>query len=372
MKLNKHQPIIIKVGSSLLTDDKWRLDRQKMADLVKQIVTLKKEGYKCILVTSGAIAAGLTKLGLKKRPSEIPKLQAAAAVGQGLLIQLYADLFAEANLAVGQILITQFDMNHRELYLNAANTISQLLDFGVIPVVNENDTTAVQEIKFGDNDSLAAMVAVLAGAQLLIILSDVPGLYSQDPRTNKNAVLIKEVTEITPDVERMAAGVGSNFSVGGMATKIAAAKIVTAAQIGMVIAQGGKKDILKQIVKNKYIGTYFKPSKQKTASKKLWIGFGTIPKGQVIVDEGAAKAIISKGKSLLPAGVVAVKGSFDVGDAVDVVVKKSGTVFARGLTNYSSNELEKIKGKRSNQIVKLIELPDFSEEVIHRDNLVVL
>jgi len=372
VKLNKRQPIVIKVGSSLLTDANWHLDREKMAALVSQVTALKKQGYKCILVTSGAIAAGLTKLGLKKRPAEIPKLQAAAAVGQGLLIQLYAELFAQAGLAVAQILITQFDMNHRELYLNAANTISQLLEFGVIPIVNENDTTAVQEIKFGDNDSLAAMVAVLAGAQLLIILSDVPGLYSKDPRTNKDATLIKEVTEITPAVEQMAAGVGTNFSVGGMITKIAAAKIVTAAQIGMVIAQGNKKDILSQIVKGEYVGTYFKPSKQRTASKKIWIGFGTIPKGQVVVDEGAAKAIISKGKSLLPAGVVAVNGSFDVGDAVDVVFKESGAVFARGLTNYSSSELEKIKGKRSKQISKLIELADFSEEVIHRDNLVVL
>lgn len=389
-RISKSKPIVIKVGSSLLTDKNFHLSQSKMKNLVEQVAEIKKDGYQCILVTSGAIAAGLTKLGLKKRPLEIPKLQAAAAVGQCLLMQQYTDLFAQAGITVGQVLITQFDMNHRELYLNARNTFKQLLDYGVIPIVNENDTTAVQEIKFGDNDSLAALVAVLTQAQLLIILSDVPGLFNADPRQNSKATLIKEVEEITPEIESMASGIGSDFSVGGMQTKIAAAKIVTAAQIGMVITQGDQegclalpsasrsslKGILRamtsEAAKKDFVGTYFLPKKQKITSKKLWIGFGTIPKGQVLVDAGAAKALTSKGKSLLPAGVVGVKGDFDVGDAVDIIAAETGSVFARGLTNYSSRELEKIKGKKSHQVSKIIKEPDFYEEVIHRDNLVVL
>lgn len=371
-KIDKDKPVVIKVGSSLLTETNFELSIEKMSMLVRQISEVQKQGYRCILVTSGAIAAGLTRLGIRKKPKEIPKLQAAAAVGQGLLIQKYAELFAQEGVVVGQVLITQFDMNHRELYLNARNTFDQLLNYRVLPIVNENDTTAVQEIKFGDNDSLAAMVAVLTNAQLLIILSDVPGLFSADPRKSPDATLVKEVAEITKEIEEMASGIGTDFSVGGMITKIGAAKIVTAAQIGMVIAQGSKANVLKQIFNGEAIGTYFKPKKEKTASKKLWIGFGRIPKGEIVVDAGAAKAIIKRGKSLLPAGVVEVDGSFDVGDTVDIVSQESRAVFARGLTNYSSGELKKIKGKKSNQVIKIIKQPDFYEEVIHRDNLILL
>jgi glutamate 5-kinase len=327
-------------------------------------------GYELILVTSGAIAAGVEKLGFSRRPKAIPELQAAASVGQGLLMQEYARLFSAFGLGVGQVLLTQSDFSYRQQYLNARNTLEKLLELQIVPIVNENDTTAVDEIRLGDNDTLAALVANLISADLLIILSDTEGLCTADPRSVDKVSLIKEVKEITPEVERAAGGVGTKFGSGGMVTKVQAAKIVTCARIAMVIAHGRHPNVLLEIINGHSVGTFFWPKAKKLDSRKLWIAFGRIATGKVVVDEGAKEALIKGKKSLLPAGVVDCSGHFKVGDAVDIADKR-GYVFAKGLTNFSVEEVRQIMGLKTKEVSKI--LPDaVSEEVVHRDCLVIL
>jgi len=341
-----------------------------MEAIVDQIASLVKQGKQALLVTSGAIAAGVEALGLEKRPSSIPKLQAAASVGQGLLVHRYSDLFARHRVPVGQVLLTQFDTTHRQQYLNARNTLTKLIEYGAVPVINENDTTAVDEIKFGDNDTLAAMVSLLAKADLLILLSDICGLYSDDPRECSEAKLLEQIDEVTEKVEALAGGVGSAFASGGMTTKIQAAKIVTSAGIGMVIADGREVNVVGRIAAGERVGTYFAPGSKSATDKKLWIAYGRIPQGTVVVDDGARKALCFQGRSLLPAGVLEVRGRFSVGDAVDVA-DPSGRIFARGLTNFASGELEKVKGLRTDDVAT--KLPGLqNEEVVHRDCLAIL
>lgn len=360
--------IVIKIGTSVITSVRGGIDNDQMKDIADQVAALAQDGYEIILVSSGAIAAGIERLNLESRPKDIPALQAAAAVGQGLLFEKYVSFFAAKGLTVGQVLLTQFDTTHRQQYLNAKNTLNELIGMRVIAVINENDTTAVDEIRFGDNDTLAALVTVLIDADLLILLSDIDGLYTADPRGNKEARLIKTVESITPEVEAMAEGIGSQFSSGGMITKINAARIVTAAQAGMVIADGRQKNVIYRVLSDES-GTYFMPAKKKVSSRKIWIGYGRATTGTIYIDEGAANALLETGSSLLPAGVVGVEGDFRVGDAVDVAdLQKS--VIARGLTNYSADELKEIRGKKSSEILK-VEAGDAAEEVIHRDCLVV-
>lgn len=366
----KFKRIVIKIGTSVLTTETGRVDFEQLKNLVSQLSVLAKKGHQVILVTSGAIAVGVEAIGLERRPTTIPGLQAAASVGQGLLIQKYAELFGQSHLNVGQILLTQYDFTFREHYLNAKNTLEKLLELKVIPIINENDTTAVEEIRYGDNDGLAALVSCLAEADLLILLSDIEGLFSSDPRQDKKAKLIDVIEEINPEIEELAGGAGTHFGSGGMATKLEAAKIVTSAQIGMAVADGRRPQVLLDIVAGKPVGTFFKPKKKKIASRKLWIAFAKNARGTIIVDEGAKEALLKKGKSLLPAGVVSCQGAFDAGDAVDVADGK-GRVFARGLTSFNSIELGRIKGLKSSQIATI--LPDAAnEEVIHRDCLVIL
>ncbi|MDP1808070.1 MAG: glutamate 5-kinase [Actinomycetota bacterium] len=362
--------IVIKVGSSTVADSTGRLDRENMKQLVDQVARLWRQGAECVIVTSGAIAAGVEQLDLKKRPREIAKLQAAAAVGQGLLIHEYTRLFHEHGIQAAQILLTQFDMAHRELYLNARHALDQLLAMRVVPVVNENDTTTVEEIKFGDNDMLAALVAVLIDADHLALLSDIDGLYAGDPRKAEPATKISFVKEITPEIEEMAEGIGSSLGSGGMITKINAAKLVGAARISMQIVDGREPGVLQKIIDGEEVGTYFAPGKRKIPGRKLWLGFSRAVKGRVIIDQGAVKAIRDDGKSLLPAGVVDLTGDFTIGDTIEVS-DAEGRVIARGISNYSAVELAAIRGKRTAEIAKEY-AGDFSEEIIHRDYMVLI
>lgn len=365
----KPKKIVVKVGSSTVTDTAGRVDHANLRALVGQIAAEVALGTQCLLVTSGAIAAGVERLGLEVRPSDIAKMQAAAAVGQGLLIHEYTNLFREHGLHTAQILLTQFDMAHRELYLNARRAISEIISMGAVPVVNENDTTAVEELKFGDNDTIAALVAVLVEADLLIILSDTDGFYSGDPRKG-DSVRLTRVDSLTPEIEAMASGIGTQFGSGGMITKIHAARIAGAARIGMYIADGRDPEVLRKILSGDEVGTYFVPKKTRVSERKLWIGFGRTVRGRVTVDAGAAKAIMGAGGSLLPAGITGHSGDFAIGDTIEVA-GPDGTVIARGSSNYASVELTHIKGKKSDQIAGRLG-EDFSEEVIHRDFMVVL
>jgi glutamate 5-kinase len=362
--------IVVKVGTKLIADDSGRLDGSRLSDLANQIADLVDRGYQLILVSSGAIAAGVEGLNLSERPSTMPELQAAASVGQGLLIHQYSELFRKRNIHVGQVLLTQYDTTHRTHYLNARNTLNKLLDFGAVPVINENDTTAVDEIRFGENDTLAALVSCIIGADLLILLSDIEGLHRSDPRKDRTARLLSEVEEITPAIEKLAGGAGSKFASGGMVTKIQAAKIATCAGTGMIIANGGESNVLTRIMDGEPLGTFFVPPKKKISSRKLWIAFGRLSKGTIVVDDGAKTALIEQGRSLLPAGVLSSEGSFNLGDAVNVA-DREGNVFGKGLINFSSEELNRVKGLKSSEIASKFS-EDASDEVIHRDCLVIL
>lgn len=361
---------MVKVGTSVISTETGKLDNCLIENLVNQISSLWEKGYQVVLVTSGAIAAGVERLGLEKRPTDISGLQAAASVGQGILLHQYASLFNRRGLKVGQVLLTRADMIHREQYLNARNTFNKLLELGATPIVNENDTTAVDEIKFGDNDTLAALVTNLIKADLLVILSDIDGLFTGDPRKNTEAKLLLDVDKITTKIEKLAGGVGTKFSLGGMVTKIQAAQIVTFAGAGMVIANGKRKNVLIDIINGKDVGTFFRPQKEKVASRKLWIAFGMKAKGTITLDDGAKKAIVEGGKSLLPAGILDVNGKFGIGDSVNLA-DKNENIFARGLTSFSSDELLMIRGLKRSEVVRVLS-EEASEEVVHRDCLVVL
>lgn len=362
--------IVVKLGTSTVAKETGGIDHVQLKSIVEQVAQLKKDGYDVVIVSSGAIAAGVEGLGLKARPSTIPELQAAASVGQGLLLHEYASLFSKHGIKVGQVLLTQYDVIHRQQYLNSRNALKTLLALGVVPIVNENDATAVDEIRFGDNDTLAALVSNLIRADLLILLSDIEGLYTGDPRDGGDAKLIEMVEDITTEIESLAGGGGSSFSSGGMVTKIQAARIAIFAQVGMVIAHGRRANVLIDIMNDERVGTFFAPRKKRLSAMKLWIAFGKSPRGSVVVDDGAANALISAGKSLLPAGVVGCEGRFQAGDAI-TVKDLQGNVFAKGLTNFSSSEVDEIKGLKSSQVLEKFS-DSASEEIIHRNCLVIL
>lgn len=362
--------LVVKVGTYTLSDAGVRLERERIRALVGQLADLKEEGRELILVSSGAIAAGVELLGLPRRPQDIPSLQAASSVGQGLLLHLYASFFSERGILVGQVLFTQFDFAHRRQYLNARNAFRRLLEQGVLPLVNENDAVAVDEIRFGDNDRLAALVAVLTEADLLVMLSDIDGLYTADPKSDRGARLIREVERITPEMIKAAGKAREEHSSGGMAAKLEAARIAAASGIGVVIAPGAKPDVLRRILEGKSEGTYFHPHKRRLRGQKHWIAFGARPQGSIVVDAGARDALLHGGKSLLPAGVVACRGNFAPGDAVEVV-DESGKVIARGLCELSAAELDEVKGLRSDEAARRLG-GERVEEVIHRDYLVVV
>ncbi|HBQ27303.1 MAG TPA: glutamate 5-kinase [Syntrophomonas sp.] len=360
--------VVIKIGTSTLTYSNGQLNLQRIERLVREMADLHNRGLEVLLVSSGAIGVGAIRMGYKKIPRTMPEKQALAAIGQGALVQLYEKLFSEYNKTVAQVLLTRGDLDERLRYLNATNALLAILDLGVIPIINENDTVVVEEIKFGDNDTLSALVASIVDADLLIILSDVDGLYDSDPRVNRDACLQTEVDEITPVMEENSINRGSSFSSGGMLTKLKAARICMAAGIPMVIANSNSENAIRQIMDGKEIGTLFIPREEKMQARKKWIAFGTLPQGQVLVDAGAEVALIKKGKSLLPSGVIAAEGDFDRGTVVAVVTVDDKREIARGMVNYNSDEIRLIAGKKSSEIEKILQGKDY-DEVIHRNNL---
>lgn len=364
--LTRAHRVVVKVGTSTLTHSDGKLNLFQLEQLAKEIKDLKNRGLEVLLVTSGAIGAGMGKMNLKERPRTMPEKQALAAVGQGLLMQMYEDVFAKYDQIVAQVLLTKDDIAHRVRYLNARNTLLTLLRLGVIPIINENDTVVIDEIKFGENDTLAALVASLVDADLLILLSDIEGLYTADPRKDSSATLLKVVEEINTNIEKLAGKPGTSLGSGGMNTKIQAAKISCKSGIPMIVAHGSQKNILQEIVSGKNPGTLFIPRDHRLSSRKGWIAFASRTNGFIHVDQGAEKAIIEKGKSLLPSGITRVEGKFAQGDVVSLIGQKGE--IARGIVNYTSEDIEKIKGCQSCDIIKILGYQDY-QEVIHRDNL---
>ena len=361
--------IVIKVGSSLLVEE-GTLQLDKIRELAHNIACLKEKGKKVILVSSGAVACGMSVMGLTKKQGGIPFKQAMAAIEQSVLMQAYREAFSPLGIQVAQILLAPEDTNNRVKYLNARNTFEALIHLGVLPVVNENDSVAVEEIKFGDNDRLSALVASLVGADLLVILSDIEGLFTADPRLLPQASLVEEVEKVDRRIEEMAGGRGNPFSTGGMKSKIIAARMATLSGIGVIVASGKNFSILQEIGEGKRRGTFFWPEEKRLPGRKRWIAFAMIPRGSVVIDEGAKEALLAQ-KSLLPAGVKGVEGNFDLGDCVEIL-GPSGELVGRGITNYSSEELQKILGLHTEEVREVLGGKDFDEEVVHADNLVLL
>ena len=363
--------VVIKVGSAVLTGAGEGLDQKRIEQLAGEVASLMDRGHEVVLVSSGAIAAGLAKLGLKKvKGMPLPLKQAAAAVGQSGLMWMYEKTFGTHGKKVAQILLTREDLSNRTRFLNARNTLQTLLEYGVVPVINENDTVAVDEIKFGDNDNLSGMVVHLADADLLVILSDIDGLYSADPRLHPSAVLIPVVERITAELERGAGDAQTAVGTGGMRSKIMAAKKVGAYGVPLVIINGRKHGALLSLFDGQSIGTIFLPKAERNRSRQHWIAYTASSTGIIVVDEGGRDALVHKGKSLLPGGIVRVEGTFKAGDCVTCSDNR-GNVFARGLTKYSSADVDQIKGLKTSQIEAVLGHKDY-DEVIHRDDLVIL
>jgi glutamate 5-kinase len=362
--------VVIKVGSSTLAPEGEGLDRAYADALLEQIAEVRGGGVEVVLVTSGAIAAGIQALGIHQRPADMPSLQASASVGQVQVLGMYAALAAARGITVGQVLLTRHDTAHRQAYLHARDTLERLLTLGVMPVVNENDTVAVDEIRFGDNDTLAALVATMVRADLVVLLTDIEGLYDADPRRTAEAQLVAHVDELTDQVMSAAGGTASGVGSGGMATKVEAARVLMRAGIPMVVCDGRRPGVVPDAVAGRPVGTFFAGGRAALGARKLWIALGGTPKGEVVIDDGAKAALCERGKSLLPAGVVSVSGAFVPGDAI-VLKDASGVVVARGLTALSSEDLETIRGMQSSLIAEV--LPSAAgKTVVHRDHLVIM
>jgi glutamate 5-kinase len=362
--------LVVKIGSNILAGEKEGLDAGRIASIASDIAGLKDMGYEVVVVSSGAVAAGMRKLKLKTKPRDIKLKQAAAAVGQSGLMWAYERSFSEHKVTVAQVLLTRDDFSDRRRYINSKNTLLSLLSFGVVPIVNENDTVSTDEIKFGDNDNLASLVAVLVEAEKLIILSDVEGLFREDPRVNADAELIGCVEEITSATEKLAGGAGSLIGTGGMYSKVLAAKKAVAHGIPVHIINGKRQGLIVSLVKGEKHGTFFKPREGRISHRKCWIAYSCRSKGTVVLDDGAVKAVTGMGRSLLPTGIVSVEGDFEVGDSV-YCVDSRGNRIAKGLTNYSSSDLRKIAGRKTSEIENILGYK-YSDEAIHRDNLAIL
>lgn len=353
----KPKRVVVKLGTSSLTGPDGDPDRKRIQQVTDQVAELMGGGVHCVIVTSGAIAAGMQALGLQGRPADMPGLQAAAAVGQRRIIDLYAAALGSKGVTVGQILLTQDDMIQRRHYLNAKHTIDRLFELGCVPVVNENDTVATEEIRYGDNDRLAALVANLVGADLLIMLSDVEGVFNVRP-DREGAELLRTVDEITPALIKAASG-KSALGSGGMASKLEAARMATFSGVAVVIASAARTNVVLDVCNGERVGTYFNPRQSKVQARKLWIAWAQQSRGRLVVDAGAAAALTQGNKSLLAAGVRTVEGSFRAGDAVEVITEDR-CVVAKGLVGFDSDLLTEIAGTKGNR------------EVIHRDQLVVM
>jgi len=368
--LSQAQRIVIKIGSSLLTDHGRGLDRDAIAGWVKQIAELTGEGRQLLLVSSGSVAEGMVRLGWKQRPHQLCELQAAASVGQMGLVQTYESLFQQYQLHTGQVLLTHEDLSDRKRYLNARNTLLALLRLQVIPVVNENDTVATDEIRFGDNDTLAALVANLVEADVLIILTDQAGLYDKNPVYYSDARLIDQASATDAALAAMAGGSHSHLGRGGMITKIQAAKLASRSGTGSIIASGCEQNVIARILSGENIGTFLIANDEPLLARKRWLAGQLKVNGKVVLDDGAVKVLEKSGKSLLPIGVHAISGSFKRGELV-ACHDQSGREVARGLVNYSADEVRLIKRKSSQQIEQLLGYAG-DPELIHRDNLVLI
>lgn len=365
--------LVIKVGSSTLTDSKGRIDHAYLASLADQVARVKAAGWQPIIVSSGAIACGVEALGMEKRPTDMPSLQAAASVGQSAFAAAYASAFAPHSLLTSSVLLTRRDTADRTAYLHARDTMNRLLELGVVPIVNENDTVSVEQIRFGDNDTLAALVACLVEAQLVIILSDIDGLYDGNPSKDPDACLIPRVDMIGPEIMAVAGDAGSSVGSGGMVTKIKAARVLMAAGIEMVIAEGRRVDAVVDVAFGQQIGTRFIPrvKHHEITPRKLWIALGDSAKGAVVVDDGARNALVNRGSSLLSVGIARVEGRFDEGDIVDVT-DSAGHIVARGRVSACSDEVQLACGMSSDELSAnriLARLAD--KPVMHRDELIV-
>lgn len=383
LKRQEIKRIVVKIGSSVICENN-KISINRINTLVKQCIEIKRNDVQIVIVTSGAIVAGMERLNLKKRPTVLPGLQATAAAGQSNLMALYDKAFKERHIDTAQVLLTREDMHKRDRYLNAKNTFEKLLQYDTIPIVNENDTVAVEEIKFGDNDTLSALVSTLTNVDLLIILSDVKGIYVSPEKlkrykdsvefykndSSKEKKIIKSVVDIPEDMEKLCEGKGKSTTVGGMVTKIHAARIVTNCGIPCVVADGNEDRVLLKILENGYIGTHFFPSSGTQCARKRWIGYGSRAKGKIFVDEGAKEVLLNKGKSLLPTGICKVEGNFSQNENVKICDEK-GNVFAKGLSYYSNEEIDKIKGKKTDEIEDILGVK-YYDEVVHRDNLILL
>lgn len=370
---DKIKTLVIKVGTALLSGAHG-FDGQVMESVVKDICRLKRDhDMDIIIVSSGAVGCGMNALGMKEKPSALPLKQAAAAVGQAILMHYYETLFRThgEGFHAGQVLLDPADLDSRQSYLNVRNTLRSLLDMKtVVPIVNENDSTAVEELRFGDNDTLSAKIAAKKSADLLIILSDVDGLYDRNPALHGDARLLEEVREITPEIEIMAGGAGTVASTGGMKTKLQAVRIASAAGVPVVIANGHRPGAVTAVFSGEAPYTVFPAGDAALSHRKRWIAFGRTTAGTLEVDDGARRALRDQGTSLLPVGVTAVHGAFQPGDAVEIR-DSQGVAVARGLVNYAAADLRRILGKKSSEIEAVLGRKDF-DEVIHRDNLVLL
>ncbi len=361
---------IIKIGSALLTKDGKGLDYAAIEDWSEQIAQLRKQGIEIILVSSGSVAEGMSRMGWTKRPTELAELQAAAAIGQTGLIEAYETQFKKHNIQAAQILLTHDDISNRKRYLNARNTLRALLKFKALPIINENDTVALEEMRLGDNDTLAALAANLIEANLLVILTDQAGLFDKDPRHNDDAQLISEDSANNADLLKFVGELSTNLGSGGMGTKLTAAKRAAHSGCATVIASGREDKVLQRLSQGENIGTLLKPDKTQITARKQWIAGQVQVNGTLILDQGASQAIQKNGTSLLPVGVVKSEGQFDRGDVVDCK-NSDGDIIARGVVNYSHNQVHKLYKTPSNQINNILGYAG-ETEIIHRDNLVVL
>jgi glutamate 5-kinase len=368
--LKSAKRIVVKVGTALLTGNTTRVDRRFLLKLCAAVARLWQQGREVAIVTSGAIGAGCGALGYATRPTTLPERQACAAAGQVELMKLYSQVFRRMQppRAIGQLLLTRDEFAVRHRYLNARNTLLTLFKRGAVPVINENDTVSVDEIRFGDNDTLSALVAGAAEADLLVVLTDVAGLMDADPRQNPHARVISSVTEITPQIEALAKPSGSFLGTGGMVSKLQAAKIAMASGFPVVLVGGHDPNVLLQAVEGAEVGTFF-AARSRISARKHWLAFSRHPKGAIIVDSGAMRALVDRHKSLLPSGIVAVSGRYESGDMVSLMC--GDREFARGLTNFSADEVNRIRGKKTSQVARELGQVLF-EEVVHRDNLVIL
>lgn len=369
-RIKEARRIVVKVGTSTLTHPTGKLNFFRIEKLVREISDLKNQGKEILLVTSAAIGAGMDRMGLKERPDTIPEKQALAAIGQGILMHTYEKFFNEYGQVAAQVLLTRENSVKHKQYMNSRNALLTLLAMHVVPVINENDAVAVDELKIGDNDTLSAIVATLVDADLLIILSDIEGLYTANPKQNPEAKLLREVMEITPDIETIAGGAGSKFGTGGMYTKIQAAKIAVSAGVAMVIASGAKDGVLREVLAGKAVGTLFAAKEAHLKLKKSWLAFGARIAGDLHVDRGCEAALRYEGSSLLAVGITAADGNFHAGDTLRILSER-GREIARGMVNFDHQDIARIMGKTT-QEMKVLLGDDAASEVVHRDNMILM